>query len=146
MKGLKKENNHKRTFMDNFLGWARKVEPTLGTDEGMPDLLVVAEELGYIVPVEFKKGEFKNGLLKTERVRPSQIECARQLRSIGVPVMLVVGVPSGALFIIDGELLPFWKKGFNAAVVQPLWPADDDWSIDALFVKAVKEAKARLKR
>ena len=118
------EIDHRREFRKRWLGWSSPNEPGLGSDNGAPDLFVVLPEGDFLVPVEIKVlSRFKDSKLFPRTVRPAQIEWCRSVREAGVPYMLLIGCPTGAIYSVDGKHLPKWKDGYiiggNARLIHP---------------------------
>lgn len=110
------ERDFKR-WCRNILGrWNCAIEPALGADLGVPDLMVLRG--GLLLPIELKVGEIVDGRLFPRKVRPDQIQFMEGLMRAGGECCFVVGV-------YDGEWKGFgtrncrarnlstWKKGFD---------------------------------
>ena len=145
--------NSERAFQ-NFIrdtfrsegSWTSNLHPGMGSDFGIPDMLVAVESVG-ILPTELKIGviEEDNKTIWSSTIRPSQIQWHTRLTGHGYLSCILIGVPNGKswrVFAIDGMAANKAKDGFiigeDATEIDPRfftteldqWARDNSYSFE----------------
>lgn len=105
----------KREFKKRWRGWIDSIEPSLGSGIGVPDLLVLLPHRGlmHLLPVELKVGTLRNGRIRPDLVRGSQVRWHFHLNDMGGKSAMVVGISNDEAYLIDGRDVIGWKIGFE---------------------------------
>lgn len=95
-------------------GWVSQLHPGMGSDIGIPDLLLATDFCG-ILPAELKIGSIDQRVLKSASIRPSQIAWHLRLTNHGQLSSILVGVPENKgwrIFAVDGIFANKVRDGF----------------------------------
>lgn len=121
-------------------GWSSNLHPGIGSDIGIPDMLIATESVG-LLPAELKIGTIDedNKTLWSRSIRPAQIQWHLRLTSHGYISCILIGVPTGKsfrIFAIDGVNAAKVKDGFiigeEATEIDPRFFTTeiDQWAAD----------------
>ena len=98
----------------NWTGWVTQLHPGVGSDTGIPDLLLGT--VHGLIPAELKLGSIdEDGLLWCSAVRPSQIRWHSALADAGFDSVLMVGVWEAErwrVFVVDAAIAGEASSGF----------------------------------
>lgn len=117
---MTKQNNERafqryiRDTVSKEGGWSSGLHPGLGSDVGIPDLLLATDFCG-ILPTELKVGTIDYNILKSSAIRPSQISWHLRLTNHGQLSCILIGVPEKArwrVFAVDGIFANKVRDGF----------------------------------
>ena len=119
------ERAFQKWVKQNFLGWQTQLHPGLGSDVGIPDLLLLTPS-GYL-PVEIKIGMIEDGILWSKEIRPAQIKWHTGVANAGGDSIFLIGVWSGSYwraFVVSGADCRLWdnpgyKIGIDAIEINP---------------------------
>ena len=87
------ERQFKLWIRKNWSGWLNSYEPRKGATIGIPDIQVLVR--GALVPIELKVGVLVGEVLKTKKVRASQINWHHKFSEAGGMSLVMVGVGEG---------------------------------------------------
>ena len=87
------ERQFKLWIKKNWSGWLNSYEPRRGATIGIPDIQVLVK--GVLVPIELKAGVLVGEVLKTKKVRASQINWHHKFSEAGGMSLVMVGVGEG---------------------------------------------------
>ena len=87
------ERQFKLWIKKNWSGWLNSYEPRRGATIGIPDIQVLVK--GTLVPIELKAGVLVGEVLKTKKVRASQINWHHKFSEAGGMSLVMVGVGEG---------------------------------------------------
>lgn len=108
----------RKKFQSLFSGWRSFVEHGRGGSEGFPDCVCMVD--GKVIFLEFKYGDFVDGVVKPRKIRPVQISWAFNCIRNGGNVRMIVGTGTPAnmrLFLVKmctPSFLGRWRKGWTS--------------------------------
>lgn len=112
------EEDFRKDFIKQYTGWIERIEPGLGMNPGIPDLIAMTD-IG-LVWIELKVGSLVENVLYTEEIRPAQVSWHFRFHNKNkgrCPVTLVAtGVWTGKswrVFVIEGDKIMNWEEGFE---------------------------------
>ena len=116
---MEKSHPSERKFQ-NFVkkawfGFSTQLHPGIGSDRGVPDLLLLSD-MG-LIPVELKIGKIEGGKLWSSEVRPSQLGWHSRLAAAGGISVFFIGVfedNTWRIFAVDSLKMTQWETaGFQ---------------------------------
>lgn len=121
--------------------WYSQLHPGMGSDVGVPDLLLAVDSVG-ILPSELKIGSIDkdNRTIWSRAIRPAQIAWHTRLTGHGYLSCVLIGVHEGGrwrIFVVDGMSSSKCKDGFtidkDAKEIDPrFFTAEiDQWAEDS---------------
>lgn len=121
------ETKLKNWFRKRYAGWSDVHEPRNTMGQGFPDVLILAKHPSggsYFIPIEFKVGHWKNGILHVSGFEPAQVSWHYNFRKAGGTAMIAVGIRSGKndweiWEVIPGDWIMEWRKGIPEDMVKP---------------------------
>lgn len=122
------ETELKNWFRKRFKGWSDVHEPRNTMGQGFPDVSTLFKHPRsgefYLVPIEFKVGEWKGSVLHVSGFEPAQVSWHYNFRKAGGFALIAVGVRIGkkdwALWKVDpGDWMREWRKGIPEAAMSP---------------------------
>lgn len=107
------ETEFSRWAVKAYDGFAKRVEPGLGSDVGNPDIILMPEGLPALVPLESKKGKIVGNRLYPSKVRPSQIVWWHEYVLKGGIGALLIDCESDGIWAVDAAFIRDWEDGYS---------------------------------